>query len=84
MYLYDLKVNSDYRQQGIAKQLIEKGLSLALEQGYKGIFTQGQDNNLSACLFYLRCGFVIGGLDTKVYQGTIQENKKDIYFYLDA
>lgn len=84
MYLYDLKVNSNYRQQGIAKQLIKKGLSLALNQGYKGIYTQDQDNNLSDCLFYLKCDFVIGGLDTKVYQGTPQEDKKDIYFYLDA
>lgn len=67
MYLCDLKVNSNYRQQGIVKQLIKRGLSLVLNQGYKGIYTQGQDNNLSACLFYLKCGFNIGVLDTKVY-----------------
>ncbi|UUV98185.1 hypothetical protein G314FT_02760 [Vagococcus luciliae] len=84
MYLYDLKVNSNYRQQGIATQLIKKGLSLALNQGDKGIYTQWQDNNLSACLFYLKCVFVIGGLDTKVYQRTPQEYKKDIYFYLNV
>lgn len=41
MYLCDLKVNSNYRQQGIVKQLIKRGLSLALNQGYKGIYTQG-------------------------------------------
>lgn len=40
-------------------------------------------NNLAACLFYIKCGFAIGGLDTNVYKGTKQEGKADIYFYLD-
>ncbi|HIZ56688.1 MAG TPA: GNAT family N-acetyltransferase [Firmicutes bacterium] len=83
MYLYDLKVNNSYRKMGVAKALIEKAKMVAQENGYCGIYTQGQDNNLGACLFYLKTGFVIGGLDTKVYQGTPQEGKKDIYFYLD-
>ena len=83
MYLYDLKVNQAYRRSGVALSLIKKAGEIALNKGYRGIYTQGQDNNLGACLFYLRSGFVIGGLDTKVYQGTLQEDKKDIYFYLD-
>ncbi len=83
MYLYDLKVNQDYRKKGIAGKLLEAAKNIAISKNYSGIFTQGQDNNLSACLFYLKSGFVIGGLDTKVYQGTTQADKKDIYFYLD-
>lgn len=39
---------------------------------------------IGACLFYLKNGFVIGGLDTNVYKGTSQEGKKDILFYCDA
>ncbi len=84
MYLYDLKVNADYRGRHIGTMLIEKSKEVALEQGYHGLFTQGQDNNLGACLFYLNNGFVIGGLDTNVYRGTPQEEKKDIYFYCEA
>ena len=61
--------------------LIEKSKQAAAEQGYLGIYTQGQDNNLGACLFYLNNGFVIGGLDTHVYNGTSQEGKSDILFY---
>ena len=83
MYLYDLKVNQSYRRSGVAGKLIEMAKEIAISKGYHGIFTQGQDNNLGACLFYLKSGFVIGGLDTKVYQGTAQADKKDIYFYLD-
>ncbi|MBQ8403390.1 MAG: GNAT family N-acetyltransferase [Clostridia bacterium] len=84
MYLYDLKVNSAYRSKGVGAMLIDKCKEVAVEQGYRGIYTQGQDNNLGACKFYLKCGFEIGGINTHVYNGTPQENKKDIFFYIDA
>lgn len=84
MYLYDMKVNADYRGRKIGKLLLEHAKEVAVNQGYHGLYTQGQDNNLQACLFYLRNGFEIGGLDTKVYRGTSQENKKDIIFYCDV
>ena len=84
MYLYDLKVNQEYRGKGVGKQLIEEAKKVALDNGYRGIYLQGQDNNLGACLFYLKCGFRIGGLDTEVYKGTTQEGKADIIFYLDC
>lgn len=83
MYLYDLKVNSDYRSKGIGTMLIDKCKEVAVEQGYRGIYTQGQDNNLAACLFYLKNGFHIGGLDCDVYRGTSQENKRDVLFYTE-
>lgn len=83
MYLLDLKVDGAYRGQGVGKILIEKAKEAARGKNYRGIFTQGQDNNASACLFYLKRGFRIGGLDTDVYKGTSQEGKADILFYLD-
>lgn len=84
MYLYDLKVNKEYRGCGVAKKLIEAAKTVAVGNGYRGIYTQGQDNNLAACLFYIKSGFRIGGLDTEVYKGTKQEGKADIIFYLDC
>ena len=84
MYLYDLKVNREYRGKGVAGRLMDRACEIAREQGYKGIYTQGQDNNLGACLFYVKSGFVIGGLDTQVYKGTSQEGKADIIFYRDC
>ena len=56
-------------------------LGRARERGYIGLFTQAQDNNLNACLFYLHTGFEIGGFDNHVYNGTSQEGKADIIFY---
>lgn len=84
MYLYDLKVSRACRGQGAAYALIEKAKEVCKARGYRGMYTQGQDNNLRACKFYLRAGFHIGGLDTNVYKGTSQEGKSDILFYLDA
>ena len=84
MYLYDLKVNKEYRGQQIGMMLIEKAKKIAGKSGYCGLYTQGQDNNLGACLFYLHSGFYIGGFDANVYRHTSQEGKGDIIFYCET
>lgn len=84
MYLYDLKVNKAYRRQRVGKMLVQKAKEIARQNGYCGLYTQGQDNNPGACLFYLHSGFSIGGLDTNVYRHTKQEGKADILFYCEA
>jgi len=83
MYLYDLKVDINYRNKQVASLLIAEAKEVSKKHNYRGIFTQGQDNNLGACLFYLKNGFVIGGMDTNIYKGTLQEGKSDIHFYAD-
>lgn len=84
LYLSDLKVSAAYRKLGIGKMLIEKCLELAREQKTQGVSLTVQDNNLDACLFYLKTGFRIGGLDTEIYRGTRQEGKADITMYRDV
>lgn len=84
MYLYDLKVAKQYRQKGVGAALMEKSKEICKARGYNGLCTQGQDNNLAACQFYIKSGFHIGGLDTNIYKGTKQEGKADIKFYLDC
>ena len=83
LYLDDLKVKADHRRCGIGGKLIQACMDEARVLGMIGVYTVGQDNNLSACLFYLRHGFAIGGFDNRAYRGTVQENKADIYFYRD-
>lgn len=83
LYLDDLKIDAKYRRQGVGAMLIKACLQKAKTENLKGIYTIGQDNNLSACLFYINQGFKIGGFDNKAYQGTSQEDKADIVFYLD-
>ena len=84
MYLYDLKVSGAYRGQGVGQRLIERAKEIAAQQNYRGLYTQGQDNNPGACLFYLKSGFRIGGLDTDLYRHTAQDGKADIIFYIDC
>ena len=83
LYLEDLKVNKAYRGRGIGGRLIDACMEKAKAENMQGVYTVGQDNNLSACLFYLRHGFSIGGFDNRAYRGTQQEDKADIYFYRD-
>ena len=84
LYLEDLKVDRAYRGRGIGSMLVEAAMSRAEAAQLQGIYTIGQDNNLSACLFYLSRGFSIGGFDNRAYRGTSQEGKADIYFYRDV
>lgn len=83
MYLYDLKVNKDHRRKRVGAMLVEKAKQVAAQNGYCGLYTHAQNNNLGACLFYLNSGFRIGGLDTDLYRHTKQEGKADIIFYCE-
>ena len=82
--LDDLKVNRDARGKGVGGMLVEACMEEARSRGKVGVYAVGQDNNLSACLFYLRRGFEIGGFDNRSYRGTAQEHKANIYFYRDC
>ncbi len=84
LYLSDLKVAASCRKLGIGRMLVEKCMELAKEKKMQGVSLTVQDNNLSACLFYLKTGFRIGGLDTEGYNGTSQEGKADITMYRDV
>lgn len=83
LYLDDLKVSRACRGKGVGHKLIEAGMKEAKCLGLRGVYTIGQDDNLSACLFYLDCGFEIGGFDNRVYRGTSAEREANIYFYKD-
>ena len=82
LYLYDLKVCAFARRKGVGTSLIQAGLEEAKKQGYLGLYCIAQDNNLGACRFYLKNGFEIGGFNNRCYDGTSQQGKADIYFYL--
>ena len=81
LYLDDLKVNAGLRGHGIGGMLIEAAMEEAKVLGFRGVYTIGQDTNASACLFYLKHGFAIGGFDNRVYDGTKLEGTGNIIFY---
>ncbi len=83
LLLDDLKVCAAWRGRGIGGALIEACMTEARALGLTGVRVVAQDNNASACLFYLAHGFAIGGFDNRSYGGTKQAGKADIYFYRD-
>ena len=83
LYLDDLKVCRAMRGRGVGGRLIDACMDEARRRGLRGVYTIAQDNNLSACLFYLKRGFEIGGFDNRCYRGTAQAHKANIYFYRD-
>ncbi|MCR5664476.1 MAG: GNAT family N-acetyltransferase [Oscillospiraceae bacterium] len=84
LLLDDLKVVRAYRGRGIGRRLVEACLDEARAEGLQGVSLVAQDDNLSACLFYLRCGFELGGFNNRDYRGTPQARKADLYFYRDC
>lgn len=83
MCIYDIKVLAQYRRKGAGKELINLAKEIAKDNGYIGIYSKAQNNNLIACRFYLKNGFKIGGIDTKIYNETINQENINITFYLD-
>ena len=82
LYLDNLLVPAKYRRQGVGSALVRASLELAKELSMIGVKLVCQDNNLQAAQFYFANGFELGGVDTRSYDGTRQEGKKDLYLYL--
>lgn len=81
LYLSDISVTTKYREMGVGSKLLNKGMELAKNAGKKGIRLVCQDNNPGAFEFYIKNGFVLGGVDTMSYYGTSQQGKKDLFLY---
>ena len=82
-YVEDLVVNPEYRGMGLGRQLLERGIQWARENGYPGIMLETQDNNVHACMLYQSCGFVLGGFDRNVYKAINPDTKETaLYWYL--
>jgi streptothricin acetyltransferase len=82
-YVEDIVVNPEYRGMGIGRQLLERGIQWARENGFPGVMLETQDNNVPACTLYQSCGFVLGGFDRNVYKAINPDTKETaLYWYL--
>ncbi|MDA1531026.1 streptothricin N-acetyltransferase SatA [Bacillus cereus group sp. TH260-2LC] len=81
-YVEDITVDKKYRTLGVGKQLIDQAKQWAKEGNMPGIMLETQNNNVAACKFYEKCGFVIGGFDFLVYKGLDMTNDEvAMYWY---
>lgn len=67
-FVEDICVSKDGRGQGVGTALMQKATRWAESVGMKGLALETQDNNLWACRFYAKCGFIIGAVNTMLYK----------------
>lgn len=80
-FIEDLCVARSVRGQGIGTSLIQTAIKWVKESDLKGLALETQDNNLLACRFYAKCGFVIGSVNTMLYKN-FNNDEFAVFWYL--
>ena len=80
-FIEDICVAKSARGQGIGTDLIQKAKEWAKNSNLQGLALETQDNNLVACRFYAKCGFVIGAVNTMLYRNFDNEEYA-VFWYL--
>ena len=80
-YIDDLIVNPEFRGQGVGQTLMGRAIEWAKAKRFPGIMLETQDDNVPACRFYEKCGFILGGFDGYVFKNT-KPNETALYWYL--
>ena len=80
-YIEDIAVGRDYRRKGIGVALLNKAIEWAKENRLGGLMLETQDINVSACQFYAKNNFKIGGVDTMLYSNLSTANEIAIFWY---
>ncbi|AFS71662.1 GNAT family N-acetyltransferase [Exiguobacterium antarcticum] len=63
-YIENIAVRSNFRKTGVGHLLLEAAETWAKEHSLIGLSLEAQNDNLIACRFYAKEGFVLGGVDT--------------------
>ncbi|MCR8848361.1 GNAT family N-acetyltransferase [Rossellomorea sp. SC111] len=63
-YIENIAAKKEFRGYGIGKLLLTKAEEWAKQRNLIGMSLETQDDNLGACRFYVKQGFVLGGVDT--------------------
>ena len=80
-FIEDICVAAAARKNGIGTALMQKAEEWAKDIGLKGLALETQDNNLAACRFYAKYGFVIGAVDTMLYRNS-GDREYAVFWYL--
>lgn len=64
----NLVVDKAWLRSGAATALIGDALAWARVEGLAGLMLETRDSNVAACRLYQRCGFVLMGVDSGLYQ----------------
>jgi RimJ/RimL family protein N-acetyltransferase len=65
MRLIDLRVDYDYRRQGMGTALVYQLIQHAREQSLRAVAAETLTNNQPAATLFAKCGFELSGIDTR-------------------
>lgn len=65
--LWDIRIDSKYRRNGIGKELLERSMNKAKDKFCKLFFIETQNTNVPACKFYAANGFKVSRIDLLGY-----------------
>ncbi len=69
------------RRLGIGRRFLDAALDWARERDLPGINAETQSNNITACRFYERYGFTLGGYDRHLYQAIMSDSSETALFW---
>jgi streptothricin acetyltransferase len=81
-YVEELSVDTEFRGKGVGYALMTRAIEWAKGQGFPGLTLETQDNNVRACKFYEKCGFVLSGFDLYAYKNLDNPSETALYWYL--
>ena len=81
-YVEELVVDTEFRGKGVGRALMNRAIEWAKHQNFPGITLETQDNNVPACTFYEKCGFVLGGFDLYAFRNLHNASEIALYWYL--
>lgn len=80
-YIDSISVAKSARGNGIASSLIEEAQKWALKSNLKGFMLETQDVNLGACRLYIKNDFLLGSVDTMLYQNFKTKEEQALIWY---
>ena len=81
-YVEELIVDTEFRGKGVGWALMNRAIEWAKGQNFPGLTLETQDNNVPACRFYEKCGFVLSGFDLYAYKNLDNASEIALYWYL--
>lgn len=82
-FVEDIKVDRSWRGRGMGVRLMDAAVEWGRAKRLHGVSLEAQDWNLIACRFYLKYGFELGGVDTRLYDAfEASRGEQALFFYL--
>ncbi|MCC7351001.1 MAG: GNAT family N-acetyltransferase [Phycisphaerales bacterium] len=82
LQILDLRVDYDFRRQGLGSALLFGVIQQAREKGYRAVSASANSNNVPAVQLLLKCGFELCGLDTHRHSNhDLVKETVSLFFY---